>query len=68
MFWSLYSGNGKGRVGGVIAHKQCPREQRGAVVASCQETGYHAPSRWPASDFKHGIKSGFIILEEFKWH
>jgi hypothetical protein len=23
--------------------------------------------RWPASDFKHGKKSVFVNLEEFKW-
>ena len=45
-----------------------PRDHRGAVVARSQETGYHAPSRWPASDFKHGKKPVFISLEEVKWH
>jgi hypothetical protein len=50
-----------------VARIWCPHDHCGAVVASSQETGYHAPSRWPASDFKHGKQLVFFILEGFKW-
>jgi hypothetical protein len=36
-------------------------------VASGRETGYHARSRWPASEFKHGKQLVFTILERLKW-
>jgi len=50
-----------------VAQNWCPHDHHGAVVARSQETGYHAPSRWPASDFKHGKQLVFFILEGFKW-
>ena len=50
-----------------VARIWCPHDRGGAVVARSPETGYHAPSRWPASDFKHGKQLVFFILEGFKW-